>query len=175
MFLFLKKFISKMKTIFIIILIFSINWIKCTLKVTDFCEKLEINDREQKCKGNYSLTCAGILCAKDRYSCQSIRVLHGIKNIQKTEKDYVFLQNNFKAFMKLIQKCPKPKWNPNDVCLNTKNCFQTSLWRIWSTLLKPGECKCRGKYNYKCKSDYCALDKQACDLLKKIKIIKKCI
>ena len=167
-----------MKIIFTLILIFSINFSESTLKVTDFCKKLEIDGKEQECNGKYNLSCAGILCAKDRYSCQSIRVLHGIKNIQKTEKDFLLFQNNFEAFMKLIKKCPilpKYKWNPNDVCLNTKDCFQTSSWRIWSTLLKPGECKCKGKYKYKCNSDYCALDKRACDYVKQNNSTKSCI
>ncbi len=86
------------------VLVYSINWIECTLRVADFCEKLEIDGEEQKCNGKYSLSCADILCAKDRYSCQSIRLLHGIKNIQKTEKGYLFFQNNFEAFMKFIRK-----------------------------------------------------------------------
>ena len=81
--------------------------------------------------------------------------------------------------MKLIKVCPKLpkyKWNSNDVCLNTNDCLQTTFWRIWSTLLKLDECKCKGKYNYKCNSDYCASDKRACDYLKQTKnlIIKKC-
>jgi hypothetical protein len=169
-----------MKIVFTLIVIFSINWIECTFKVTDFCKKLEIYGKEQECKGKYSLSCADILCAKDRYSCQGIRLLHGIKSIQKTEKDYQFFKNNFEAFIKLIKKCPKQlkyKLNSNDVCLNTKDCFKSSLWRIWSTLLKTDECKCRGKYNFRCNSDYCALDKQACDTLKQVKQsnITKCI
>ena len=161
------------------VLVYSIKWIECTLRVADFCEKLEIDGEEQKCNGKYSLSCADILCAKDRYSCQSIRILHGIKNIQKNEKGYLFFQNNFEAFMKFIRKCPKQpkyKWSPKDVCLNNKHCFQTSLWRtLWSTPFKPDECKCRGKYNYRCNNAYCALDKQACDALKQDSNIKKCI
>ena len=166
-----------MKIILTLILIFSINWIECTFKATDFCKKSEIDGIEQECKSKYSLSCADILCAKNRYSCQGIRLLHGIKSIQKTEEGYQFFQNNFEAFMKLIVKCPKLpkyKWNPNDVCLNNKNCFPTSSWIIWSTLFKLGECRCRGKYNYKCNSDYCALKKQACDSLKENKSNKKC-
>ena len=54
-----------MRFIITIILIFSINWIECTLKVNDFCEKLEIDRKEQECKGKYSLSCAGILCTKE--------------------------------------------------------------------------------------------------------------
>ncbi len=68
----------------ILVIMLSINLSECALKVTDFCKKLEIDGKEQECNGTYSLSCAGILCAKDRYSCQSLRVLHVIKNIQKT-------------------------------------------------------------------------------------------
>jgi hypothetical protein len=167
-----------MKILIVIALIFTINWIECTLKVTDFCKKLEIDRNEKECKGNYSLNCGSILCAKDKYSCQSIRFLNGIKSIQKNEKDYLFFQNNFEALMKLIKYCPKLpnyKWNPNDVCF--KDCFQISFWRIWSNLLNVGECKCRGKYNFRCNTAYCALDKRACDELKKAKQSKitKCL
>ena len=83
--------------------------------------------------------------------------------------------------MNQIKDCPQPpkyKWNLNDVCLNSKDCLKTTLWRIWSTLLIPGECKCKGKHNYRCNNDYCALNKQACDGLnnqKSKKKIKKCI
>ncbi len=68
----------------LVIILSIINLSECALKVTDFCKKLEIDGKEQECNGKYSLSCAGILCAKDRYSCQSLRVFHGIKNIQKT-------------------------------------------------------------------------------------------
>jgi hypothetical protein len=162
----------------LVIILSIINLSECALKVTDFCKKLEIDGKEQECNGKYSLSCAGILCAKDRYSCQSLRVFHGIKNIQKTEKEYLFFQNNFEAFMKLIKKCPKLpkyKWNPNDVCLIAENCFQTSFWLIWSTLLKPCECNFRGEYNFKCDNNYCALDKRACDYVKQNNSISNCI
>jgi hypothetical protein len=60
--------------------------------------------------------------------------------------------------------------------MNIGSCLQTTFWRIWSTLFKQGECKCRGKYIYKCNKDYCASDKRACKYLKhKVKSeIKKC-
>jgi len=37
-----------MKIIFILILVYSINWIECTLRVADFYERLEIDDEERK-------------------------------------------------------------------------------------------------------------------------------
>jgi hypothetical protein len=104
-----------------------------------------------------------------------LKLFSKVKHTQRKENEYIFFQNQYEAFMKLIKVCPKPpkyKLNPNDVCLNTKDCLQTTFWRIWSTLLKPGECKCRGKYNFKCNSDYCASDKRACNHLKKKKTAK---
>ena len=47
-----------------------------------------------------------------------------------------------------------------------KNCVKLSIHRLWSQRI---ECKFKGKYNYKCNSDYCALNKEACDELKKQK------
>jgi len=48
---------------------------------------------------------------------------------------------------------------------------------MWSTKIKLVECECIGKFSFKCNSDYCGLDKQACDGLNKRKIagIKKCV
>lgn len=47
---------------------------------------------------------------------------------------------------------------------------------IWSFNQIKQECKCKGKYSYKCSWDHCALDKLACDGLKKnAKSIKKCL
>ena len=164
----------------LIILIFAINLIEC-IKVTDFCYKIKINDKKQECQGNYTFNIADIVCAKDRYSSRSLRVFYSIRNIQRNKNDYIYLKNKYEIFMNQIKDCPQPpkyKWNLNDVCLNSKDCLKTTLWRIWSTLLIPGECKCKGKHNYRCNNDYCALNKQACDGLnnqKSKKKIKKCI
>jgi len=163
----------------LIFLIFIVNIIHCKIKVTDFCTKLEINGKKQECHGEYNLSCIGILCTKDIYTCWGIKYLRGLKYLQNSEENYYFCQSWYETFMNQIKICPKPPeytWNPNDVCLNTKDCLQTTFWRIWSTLLKPAECKCKGKYNYKCNSDYCASDKRACNYLKETKKfqIKKC-
>jgi hypothetical protein len=142
-----------------------------SIKVNDFCFQISINNGIIKCHENnkYNFDCGQDLCAIDRYSCQSIKLFATVKNFQRDEKSYLFFHNNFEKFIRSIKNCPKPpkyKWNPNDVCLKTKNC--TKPIRIWSNLFKPSECKCKGKYNHKCNSDYCASDKRACDYLKKI-------
>jgi hypothetical protein len=163
----------------ICILILSIQLIQC-IKVTDFCFQISINNEVKKCpennKCNYD--CGKGLCSINRYSCQSIKLFSVVKDFQRNEKSYLFFLNNFESFVREIKDCPEPpkyEWNPNDVCLNTKDCMNTTI-RIWSNLLKPSECKCKGKYNHKCNSDYCASDKRACDYLKKIirSKIKKC-
>ena len=151
-----------------------------SIKVTDFCYQISIEKEVIKCKENkkYSYQCFEGLCSINRYSCQSIKLFSAVKDFQRNEKSYLFFLNNFESFVREIKDCPEPpkyEWNPNDVCLNTKDCMNTTI-RIWSNLLKPSECKCKGKYNHKCNSDYCASDKRACDYLKKIirSKIKKC-
>jgi hypothetical protein len=143
-----------------------------SIKVTDFCYQISIEKEVIKCKENkkYSYQCFEGLCSINRYSCQSIKLFSTVKDIQRIEMSYHFFKNQYESFLNKIKDCTKPskyKWNSNDVCLNTKDCLQTTFWRIWSTLLKPGECRCKEKYNYKCNSDYCASDKRACSYLKK--------
>ena len=158
----------------------SIKLIEC-IKVTDFCFHDIFQNKIIKCKEtkNYKYECGQGICSIDRYSCQSLKLFSKVKHTQRKENEYIFFQNQYETFVKQIKNCPespKYKWNLNDVCLNTKDCLQTTFWRIWSTLLKPGECKCKEKYNYKCNRDYCASDKRACDYLKQTKKfrIKKC-
>ncbi len=153
----------------LLIIIFLISCVESVLiKTNDFCinNKLEIK-KEIKCHGNYSLSCGDIVCAKDRYKCQSLTVFSKTKNFQKNDQDLFFSRKNYESFFRLIKNCPQPKeykWNPNDVCLNPKNCVKLSIHRMWSQL---HECNCIGNYDIKCSSDYCASNRQACDGLKK--------
>jgi len=166
-----------MKNLFFLFFLVTFN--ECTIKVTDFCYKIEIEGIEQECYGNLSLNCGGILCSKDRYSCQSLTVFNGIKNLQKNENHYLFFKHKFELFMTNIKECakqPKYEWNLNDVCFIDKNsCFKAHGYGIWSSLLTPNDCKCSGKYYNRCNSDYCALDKRACGEIKRnMDSIEKC-
>ena len=162
-------------------MILYIKLIKC-IKVTDFCYQIKIEDKVTECNQNnkYKYDCMSGLCSIDqRYSCQSIKLFSTVKDIQKSEKDYIFFKNHYQHFLSKIKDClepPKYKWNQNDLCVNIGSCLQTTFRRIWSTLFESDECKCRGKHNYKCNDDYCASDKRACKYLKhKVKTqIKKC-
>jgi len=150
-----------------------------SIKVTDFCYQISIEKEVIKCKENkrYNYQCFEGLCSVNRYSCQSIKLFSAVKDFQKIENHYLFFKNQYESFMKKIKDCTKPlkyKWNSNDVCMNTNDCFKAHGYGIWSILMKPSECKCKGKYNHKCNSGYCASDKRACDYLKKKTKIKKC-
>jgi hypothetical protein len=95
--------------------------------------------------------------------------------MHKYERDYLYFKDKYESFMNQVKDCPerqKYEWNPNDVCLNAKNCFKLNIWYQ----KKAEECKCIGKLNYKCNSDYCAADKRACNKIMKRKKnnIKKC-
>jgi hypothetical protein len=162
----------------VIFLFYLFSFIQCSIKVSDFCNKIKINGKEVDCKNNYSSSCGEYLCAKDRYSCQSIKLHNALKAIQRNEREYILLENQLDLFLKLIKNCPKPfesKWKPNDVCLNDKDCLKAHGYGIWSSLLTPNECKCQGKYAYRCNSYLCGINRQACDGLKNNIKIKKCI
>ena len=150
----------------ILLILLALNWIEC-LEVKDFCYKLKTKVKEFECNGDYSQSCGNGVCTKDEYNCKLIAL-------------YYFFPNTLNQYMKHIKYCPKPpsetvKWKSNDVCLNTKDCVNTFI-TIWSlNQIKKRECKCIGKYSYRCNSDYCALNKQACDGLKNKKSkYKKC-
>jgi hypothetical protein len=148
-----------------------------SIKVTDFCYQISIDKEVIKCKENneYNYQCFEGLCTVDRYSCQSFKLFSTVKDIQRTEKSRDFFKNQYQLFLGKIKDCPEPpkyEWTTNDVCFNTKDCLQTKFWRIWSTFLKLGECKCTGGYNHKCNSDYCASDKRGCDHLKQTERFK---
>jgi hypothetical protein len=159
----------KMKILFCLIL--SIKLIEC-IKTSDYCYKKE----ELDCKETHNTNCGAKLCAKDQLSCQNL-----IKFSK--EKNTHFFLNKFESFMNQIGDCQvelsNNKRNPKDVCLNAKKCNHNSL-RNWARLrwvyIKSDECKCIGKHNFRCNSDYCALQKESCDSLKEISLldINKC-
>ena len=152
-----------MKTL--IFLFFIVSFIECAkLKFNDLCYPKE--EKELKCHGNYSFVCGDFICTKSQYTCHLLSLFSGLKGEHR---------KNYELFMNKIKDCPelpKYKWNKNDVCLNTKNCkthhYPNSPFHVlWIVSLKLIECKCNQKYSYVCNKDYCALDKRACDNLKK--------
>jgi hypothetical protein len=162
----------------ILLIIFSIKLLE-SIKVTDLCQKKEVKGNKPACQNIYNFNCDSNLCAKYQSSCQTINSLFRAKNnFYRYEKDFILYSIQYKSFLEQIKECPKTaeyKWKPNDVCLNTKDCVNTFI-TIWSlNQIKKRECKCIGKYSYRCNSDYCALNKQACDGLKNKKSkYKKC-
>ena len=142
------------------------------------CNKFKINteicfpkeEKQFECLGIYNYNCGDFVCAKTQYSCQMLSLFSGLKGEHIIRK--------YKSLVTKIKICPEPakyKWKTNDVCFNSKDCVTTKM-TIWSFNQIKQECKCKGKYRYKCSRDHCALDKLACDGLKKnAKGIKKCL
>lgn len=169
-----------MKKIILLILILAFELEDC-IKVTDFCYKLENEEKAFKCHGNYSLSCCDVLCTKDVYSCQSLRLFSVTKNFQRTPQDYVKLKNRFDTFLSLIQRCtepPKLNWTLNDVCSIKKDCTMKHSFGHWMKFSRfsfiPIECKCSQKYKYECnKHHQCAVDKDACELFNNKSIVTK--
>ena len=138
------------------------------LKIDDLCYPKA--EKELKCYGNYSFFCGDFICTKNQYICHVLSLFSGLRGEHR---------KNYESFMTKIKNCPEPpkyKWNKNDVCLNTKNCVKPSIHRLWSAKIRLVDCKCIGKHSFKCNSDYCGLDKRACDgVNKKVMIgIKYC-
>jgi hypothetical protein len=156
-----------MKMMIFFYLFIIVSFIKCkNLKIDDLCYPKE--EKELKCYGNYNFFCSDFICSKSQYTCHVLSLFSGLTGEHR---------KNYELFMRKIKKCPEPpKWSKNNVCLNAKNCLKTSIHRLWSTNIKLIECECVGNYSFKCNSNYCGLDKQACDGITKINIvgIKNC-
>ena len=127
------------------------------------------------CSKEFNYQCMGNLCSKSKLTCKSFESWYFIKrhiNILKIDK-------SFKKFSKSIKNCPK--WNPNDVCINSGICYKNTLlphrqWLIGKvSIRKEIKCKCIGKYSYSCGKDqkYCSADKGACQRMNSTEIITK--
>ncbi len=150
------------KLIFFYFLILSTS-IECRIKVTDFCNKIEIKGNTIECNGDFGFSCDKKTCSRNKFGCQSLKFISGVKNFQVLGKNYNHLKKLHDLFKRQIKNCtnPKYKWNPNDVCLNIKVSFQLDSSGIKIKKMKPDECS--EKFNIKCNDYYCASDKRACN------------
>jgi len=167
---------KKMKKI--IFLFFLISLTEC-LNHTQFCNENPTKENELECFGEFSYACGGLLCSQDETGCKGIHLFNSVVKYPRKGKTYRKYKHKLESLLKLVKDCPEYKWNSNDICLNANNCFRPAFVRFWPSKMKPMyECKCNGKYKYKCNRDYCARDKRACHEIKqqiiKIKNIKKC-
>ncbi len=139
-------------------------------KYDDLCyPKQNNNNKEFTCHGKYNFSCGDFLCIKNQYNCQILSLFSSLKGEHK---------NKYQLFMSKVKDCPQPpkyKWNLKYICLKSKNCTKFKV-TIWSIQRISSECNCSGKYSYNCNSNYCALNKKACDEKpkKKLSSIKKC-
>ena len=146
------------KIIFLILIHFAI-----TKKVqqSDFCFD------SIACSKEFNYQCMENLCSKSKVNCQSLKLWFLIKDQLKIDR----ADRAFDKFLEEIKDCPK--WNPNDVCLNSGVCYQNKLlphrqWLIGKvSIRKKIKCKCIGKYSKTCGKDqsYCSIDKGACQRL----------
>jgi hypothetical protein len=153
-----------MRILIILILILSVNYLE-SLNLTDYCLNKETKRNHLECHGKHNLSCGDILCSNHEASCRGIRLFSGVKNMQRNEKNYLHYRKKFNLFLRQIKLCPeapKYKWNTNDICLNSKDCFK-AIYGVWSFQMKQTECKCTGKYSYKCTNNFCATNKKVCD------------
>lgn len=158
-------------------LVFLIKLIIC-LKKEDYCRRFDINNKLLACQNKHNYNCGHGLCSVDRSSCQNLAIFYLIKKYEiEGYSIYKYKQVSFLNSIKDCNEVANYKWNSNDVCSNSKDCKHPPshrLW-LWSNKMNQNECKCSGKYNYRCNSDYCALYKEACNGLNTTPFeIKKC-
>ncbi len=116
-----------------------------TTKYSDFCYRTRIKNKIKECQENnkYKFNCGKDLCSIDQYSCKSLAVFSMVTKHQKnefyyfknSEKKHLYFKKKLELFMRSIKDCPKPqdyKWNSNDVCMNTNDCFKAHGYGIWS-------------------------------------------
>jgi len=143
----------------IILLFFLVSHVNCYIfqLTNDICYPKE--SKEIQCHGKYSYNCDDYVCIKNQYNCHMFSLFSELKGKQNELKFY--------SFVKRIKQCPEYKWSPNDVCIKDKVCLTpiVSLWFMGKTKLT--ECPCNEKYSYKCNISYCALNKLACDKMRK--------
>ena len=99
------------KIIATLLLLLLAQCLRC-LNHDDFCNYDPIEGKELKCQGKYKLRCGRILCAKNGYSCQNMRLFSSVNNRRNKNKN----KNKFESFMKQIKDCPESallnqKWN----------------------------------------------------------------
>jgi hypothetical protein len=149
-----------MKNIFFLSFPLIISFIECmnlNLKTSDMCFPIE--GKKFECHGFYHYNCGEYVCTRSQYSCHILSLFSVLKGPH---------QKRYESLISKIKECSQYTWNPNDVCLNKKVCKEnhyhiSSIHRFWTIQSKQIECKCDGKYSYKCKNSYCAANKQVCD------------
>ena len=110
--------------------------IQCNnLKPTDLCFPNENNKFE--CNGYHGYNCADFVCTRSQYSCHLLSLFSGLKGLHKIR---------YESFINNVADCPDFHWNPDNVCLNTKDCktqpfHLSSIHRFWSLQIQPTECK----------------------------------
>lgn len=153
-----------MKLIYFLVLIKILE----SIKETDFCYKTKIDNKLIYCHDKHSFICVHDICSIDINACQRLVIFSTMTLTREG-----FYKDKYKKFKSRILNCTEPtkyKWNPKDVCLNTKNCAKPSYYRRSSLISY--KCKCTGKYSFNCNNDYCASNKRACQGLKNKQLSK---
>lgn len=155
---------KKIPTILTLILVFKST---ISLNSSDLCKS------SLKCKGEkYKYQCGKSLCALNEEKCNDYN------DMLQTH----FFHTSYGFFKTLtnINECEprssKKILKKNDYCMRNKNCFKKqTIWSLGFKVMKQRvDCKCEGKYSFKCGKEYCSLSSQYCDLLNlKIKYQKK--
>ena len=87
--------------------------------IKSHCKKLE-------CFGEYNYTCGQYNCAKDKKSCFYLEEMKN--NLLRRILNPINLKQilkNFEKVSKMIKICPNPsnKWNIQDICIRSNQCF----------------------------------------------------
>jgi hypothetical protein len=146
------------KILILLIVIIGIQSIN-SLNSVDLC-------KSSVCNEEYSYKCTNNLCSFNKQTCV---------DYHKYKLNYIS-----RSFHDLItfETCGSYKFGKNFYCKKNTNCFKNDVLDIGYLTIKKDrkiktDCKCNGKYSYKC-GNHCTINSNYCDLLKlRIKYQKK--
>ena len=169
-----------MKFSIILIILLSVNIISAnSIGAYEFC----INTDNKTCDHQINdhtilrFKCVGY-CARTERHCREFTNLQYIlkPNVfnPMSKSDLNKLSHLFKKFKSNIKNCSSLKWSPTEICVQPiRYCYKKQSFEdknlisfnIKKILVKT-ECPCIGDYGFRCRHEFCALNKEACDKFK---------
>ena len=118
------------------------------------------------------------ICATDKDKCNTfigwtILLDKNVSSVQKTVELYI-------DFVLNIKECTSTQFLmiKSEVCQKKKICYKKKKWtsrmmfKGVDVILKK-KCPCKGKHEYDCGNEYCAVNKKTCRLVFESKILEK--
>lgn len=143
----------------------------CTGKY-DSKNRYKIECKKSKCETPLSFQCDDNYCAVSEAACDKLMEINYLFKIYlKSSVSNFKFQKGYRHFFHNVRNCSQKQyeWNPNDVCINGKNCYHahSSSMRLLGKvkLFIPINCPCPKDFTYRCGTTYCVTHQRACDEL----------